>query len=596
MSTSRFLARLYSDVFGRRLYVLFVLALLIKVLWGYWGRDLTFGDTSSYFRDATTWANSREVNIVWSPLYTAYFGTWWWALGDAVSATFMHRLSLILVSSGMVAWLAWRTLPRILAFLMVAWWVVLPIHYDTLYEVHLFGSLPLIFMVSILGANLPLRWRFPVWLFFALTTFLLVRNEYIIIFIVLCLMVGWSLVTGNELRAQGGAWGCVGRYGLCLVVPLLLAAAAYQLSYVKGGDVAKASAPKHTLNMCQVYAFGHQQRHPDWKFSPWTQCQDLMKEHFGKGEPALSEMIFANPVAVAKHFVWNLSLLPAGLELLFFNVVGGKHNPDYASVLYIPLYPRFALLGMALVAGFFTWRVFFRSAPEGRAARDALRSGLPLIFGSVLMLIAIVLTQRPRPSYLLGFGVLAVWYFGVLTSAAWPQLRKLDVGPWPLALAVILVFLAPSYAALSLPGKNGMLKELYRLANPHRDLLCRSGGKFALSEYPFELSSYLCSPIRDLPREGGVATLALGSLSSADLSDPLALVAVFKSREVKALVIDPPFFDKNPAMASCAVLRKELLSNDWKILAFRETDERRCFAAFVWEPRRSDLKNELTGY
>jgi hypothetical protein len=123
-------------------FVVLLLLLCAKVLWGYWTRDLTLGDTSGYFEVATRWAYLHRVNFLWSPLYTAYYGSWWHWFPDAIVATFVHRLVLVLVSVALVAWLALLTLPRLLAVALVVWWIALPIHYDTLYEVHLFGALP----------------------------------------------------------------------------------------------------------------------------------------------------------------------------------------------------------------------------------------------------------------------------------------------------------------------------------------------------------------------------------------------------------------------------------------------------------------------
>lgn len=40
--------------------------LFLKVLWGYWECDLTFGDASYYFQKAVFWQESGPVDIVWS--------------------------------------------------------------------------------------------------------------------------------------------------------------------------------------------------------------------------------------------------------------------------------------------------------------------------------------------------------------------------------------------------------------------------------------------------------------------------------------------------------------------------------------------------
>ena len=50
--------------------------LQLKVLWGDWDyRDLTPGDTADYFIYAYGWATHLTVEIVRSPLYTAFYGS-----------------------------------------------------------------------------------------------------------------------------------------------------------------------------------------------------------------------------------------------------------------------------------------------------------------------------------------------------------------------------------------------------------------------------------------------------------------------------------------------------------------------------------------
>src|SRR5262245_54211422 len=53
-----------------------VTLLQMKVLWLIWRfRDLTTGDTGAYFNGAYLWYERLGVNIAWSPLYTAFYGS-----------------------------------------------------------------------------------------------------------------------------------------------------------------------------------------------------------------------------------------------------------------------------------------------------------------------------------------------------------------------------------------------------------------------------------------------------------------------------------------------------------------------------------------
>ena len=61
----------------------------------------------------------------------------------------------------------------------------------------------------------------------------------------------------------------------------MLCGLAYRASTVKYPDLSALMHDKHTVNMAQVYAFGYQQRHPEWTASPWLECYSLMEETFG---------------------------------------------------------------------------------------------------------------------------------------------------------------------------------------------------------------------------------------------------------------------------------------------------------------------------
>src|ERR1700730_7043575 len=53
-----------------------ILLLQLPVIWDVWRyKDLSPGDSASYFLDAVGWAHGLHDNIVWSPLYTDVWGT-----------------------------------------------------------------------------------------------------------------------------------------------------------------------------------------------------------------------------------------------------------------------------------------------------------------------------------------------------------------------------------------------------------------------------------------------------------------------------------------------------------------------------------------
>src|SRR5215216_1784435 len=94
--------------------------------------------------------------FAWSPLYTAFFGSFLWLFSDPFVATLLHRLAIVLIVTMLFLAMARKLLPPPIAWLVAAWWAVLPINYETLYEVHLFSVIP--FQLAALAL---LCWRSP---------------------------------------------------------------------------------------------------------------------------------------------------------------------------------------------------------------------------------------------------------------------------------------------------------------------------------------------------------------------------------------------------------------------------------------------------
>jgi len=561
------------------LYVTLIIVITIKILWGFWARDLTFGDTSSYFKDAVRWHQSGQINIVWSPLYTAYFGSWLSVTENASVATFLHRVGLILASTGLVAWLAYVSLPRVLALLLVVWWVALPIHYDTLYEVHLFGALPILLMAVVcMLANE--KWKGPLLLSIAIITTFLIRNEYILLIGVFVLFLGWECLRKRSATSISEIKSAGLRYATMFSLAGILVAYFYSASYIQGAAISKVSAPKHTLNMCQVYAFGYQQRHDDWKGSPWTDCSSLMSQKFGNPMPTLREMIFSNPAEVTKHFLWNLSLTRAGLEVLLFNTTSDHDNPDYAPVSITPIIPS-VLLGLSiLVCLGGAVQVFRKKHDEHAAIRIKLMNMSPLLLAVLMMSIAVILTQRPRPSYLLGLGVLYVWVVLIMLSALIPKCRKVDSLWLMCGVAAGLFLLLPSYHVLSLPSKNGTLGDIYNQLQPQAQKLCQIDGALALNEYGVNIVDYLCSPYNSSPRRGGSGVVEIGLLPETARETPQSLIDALDKAGAKALIIDPYMPQKFPGLGGCQQMQNALLKQGWQELTYAIRDDGKCIGAY----------------
>lgn len=204
---------------------------------------------------------------------------------------------------------------------MAAWWVILPIDFNALYEVHLFAVIPL------LGAFLVILWRpGPRGRSLALAIFLisavLIRNELLLATAAFAILsLGWDMV--QQRRGALAGINLFRAYG----IPLLSACLLIAFFYARANDrgfIRQSMDSKHTLNICQVYAYGYEQRYSDWKQSPWTECHQLMTRVFGKPEPSLTEAIRSHPRAMLEHFWWNIQVIPNGIQILLFNGTSGR--------------------------------------------------------------------------------------------------------------------------------------------------------------------------------------------------------------------------------------------------------------------------------
>jgi hypothetical protein len=374
---------------------------------------------------------------------------------------------------------------------MAAWWVILPINFDTLYEVHLFTVIPVMCAaVVILGKPGP--WRRGASLGLLLATGLLMRNELLLSAALLAAMLLFVTIW-RARHSQAQSLFNV-RSAAAYVVPVagvLLVTALYYRHASDAGSISAVLERKHTLNICQTYAFGYQQRHEDFNKSPWTECQELMSRVYGKPEPPLTEALIRNPRAMVEHFVWNVSLIPSGLQVLLLNVTSGGVNPDYAPVLrsWIAWPPTVILLAIA-VAGIIRLR--------GNLQSWWVEWIRPRVWGWSLLLvvaaaaIGVIVTQRPRPSYMLSLGILLRAVAGMLVLAlvnrpAWRQ-RMLAAFP---VVAVLAVALAPSFYDTILRSQPRPLVKAYERLAGYANLLHRRGAALVSPGYCSELCNYV---------------------------------------------------------------------------------------------------------
>src|SRR5262249_10666545 len=149
----------------------------------------------------------------------------------------------------------------------------------------------------------------------------------------------WEIRKARGIARRHGRAGTLCAYGVTLALAACVVLVFYGRSTIKGNRLRAVFSAKHTINMGQVFAFGYQQRHPEWNHNPWLEFQELMVAYLGKELPTLRQMIAANPQAVWDHFQWNLGLTGNGLQLLLFNASSGRTNPDYIPSHLQEIYP-----------------------------------------------------------------------------------------------------------------------------------------------------------------------------------------------------------------------------------------------------------------
>lgn len=455
----------------------------LKVIWGDWNyRDMAFGDTSNYFMNAARWFQAFVVDVMWSPLYTAFYGSLLYLSPDAFVITELHRLILVFAGVTLILVAMRRLLPHGVAWVIAAWWAVLHVNYDVMYEVHLFGALMIVAVVAtILGGRGP--WTRGAALAVLVATTLLVRNELSVSAIVLALICaaweGWTAMRGESCGTRAG-WPSLAAAITAYVVPLLAAFALflffYSRSWVDPPNLAERSLEKHTISLCQIYAYGYQERHPGaWPKSPWTQCHELMVEHFGKREPTFGEALRANPSAALEHVAWNLSLTPAGLQAALFNAIAGTTSPDFIQIKRRPALATLLSVLLALVLAIggvvllrdrsYWWRSWLRERVWGWLALGAVSIPSFLIMPML----------RPRPEYLYGLTFLLMAAAGMslaVIARRWLGLGRLHA--FAPALVILAVLLVPNhYADPAHLGERSRLT-MYERLRPYFPLLADS--------------------------------------------------------------------------------------------------------------------------
>jgi hypothetical protein len=457
-----------------------ILALEAKLLWGIWEhRDLPPSDTSGYFVYASNWADHRQPDLIWSPMYTSFYGSLQWLGLRPYDATILHRVLIVICVALLVLAVLRKLLTPGIAWALAVWFAVDSQNLDPTYEVHLFSAIPELAAVLVALTWSGLRMRATVFgILFA--TAVLQRNEVIVAVIV------WGAIwLAYELRLRRHRLPApsAGKLAAAVAVPVAIVVAIAAYAYLSdprsSAEWKAALDAKHEGNICQVYAFGYQQRHDDFTGSPWTGCQALMQRDFGTQYPSFLTAYRANPGAMTEHVLWNARLIPYGLQLMFFNRISSDedHDPDFAGVRgysHAALVGSIAITALLLAGATVLWRrrrrwwvSWIKPRAWGWAALGSLA-----VSGAV-----VVAVERPRPEYLYALEAMILAMIGMsvmVLAEGWRWTDRLR-GVLPVA-AVALIVLVPSHfgpdyvtSSHFLPGRP--IKTIVDRLEPYRDRL-----------------------------------------------------------------------------------------------------------------------------
>jgi hypothetical protein len=471
-----------------------VIAAQLKVVWDVWAtKDLVAGDTSSYFLDVAGWAHQLHDSILWSPLYTNVWGSLLWLTGSVPDSSLIVRLGTILIVDILVFAIARRLAGPALGLLVALWWVVLPPNFDVLYDVHLYGVILPLLGVLLLLRDTGSRTRGIVLGIFVGST-LLLRNELLLATLALFATMAW-VEWRRGVAGQGRRLAL--HYGTPLVVVLALGGFFYERSHVKGSQLGPVLGVKHTLNICQAYAFNFQQRHPEsFTGNPFIDCQPLIQATFEAPTPTFTDAVLNNPRAMAAYVAWNGRLMFSGLQVALFGKTSTADQPDYTQVetnrAHVLLLTAF-LLQLIVAGAIVVWRdrQYWRRTWLPEHAWGVL----VLLFLSMTAVI-VGLTQRPRAEYLfaLTFTIMlaaAVAVRAILRRA--PGFARLPaVGAFAVAAAILLAVPSHYRDTHGRPILDGV-----RRLEPVRDRLTVPGSTLISDGWGGDICRYLAESFRE---------------------------------------------------------------------------------------------------
>jgi hypothetical protein len=464
-----------------------IAALEIRVLWNIWRyADLTPGDTSYYFVAASSWAHGLHENFVYYPLYDAFWGTILAVVHNIYAATIIQRIAIILAATLLVLALMRSLFGPGLGLFIAAWWAMVPANYAPLYEVHLFGAVPIL-LAAVVVARVPRRQGLGIAVAILFASSVLVRNELLAAALILTVVIIVYERRGRWIRPLATSY--LRAYGVPLAIAALLVGGAYAQSYVQGNQAWQLLQAKEEANFCNDYAASFQEHHPSqFVGNPFTQCSPLMQQTFGRPMPTLFQGLAANPRAVAGFAAWNASLIPDGLQVSLLGATSFGDDPGFQPVIENSTYALLlSVLLFGVVAAALSVAIREGELSVRRAQPQAVWTSIVLTSIAAASLI-IALTTRPWTEYIYGLSicafVLIAWALSVLVRHL--RLTRM-LAPAGLVLVLALIVASSSHYG---PAPRPIYDAVQRLRVVQRRLQRQDSVLVASANYD-EICNYL---------------------------------------------------------------------------------------------------------
>lgn len=306
---SKLTARLGMIAGSALLGYLSLAALQLKVVWGGWAQwDVPLWDGATYFIYGRQVAASLIFPpLAWSPAFAGYYALFQWLLGGwgPLAVYFAHRVVTLLLVVWLLYGLLRALLPAFIAWLLTASYISFQVGLNNYFVVHLFVLIPLLIAYraslspSALGRNFVL---------IGLLTAAFVRSEFFLS--VALVLVGMIAAALRRRREPWNAGIQLRRYAPALIWAVVLA-----VMIVRAGP-SHVALDRSWGAFEQHYAWGYQERHPEWNVNFWFKYAEAVQRSFGSAQSIVQAAI-DNPIEMATHFLWNLHVLPSVLpELL----------------------------------------------------------------------------------------------------------------------------------------------------------------------------------------------------------------------------------------------------------------------------------------